>query len=62
MNVGFNEYGFDQKRKVLYRNFHEIDQVIYLVEVSRDAKKVFILLFPNFEKPEDHMCIVLTEK
>lgn len=29
-------YGIDRKRKVLYRNFHDIDEKIYLVEISRN--------------------------
>ena len=41
--------GIDPKRKVLYRNFHSIDGKIYLIEISRNALKVFMLLFPNFE-------------
>ena len=28
--------GIDPKRKVLYRNFHEIDGTVYLVEISRN--------------------------
>lgn len=44
--------GIDIKRKVLYRNFHEIEGTIYLVEISRNSLRVFILLFPNFEAPD----------
>ncbi len=62
MNIGFNELGIDSKRKVLYRNFHEMSSKIYLVEISRDQKKVFILLFPDFDKPEEYISEVLTEK
>ena len=49
MCIGFNELGIDQKRKVLYRNFHNISGHIYLVEISRSKFKIFILVFPNFE-------------
>jgi hypothetical protein len=59
MNIGYNEEGVTQERQVLYRNFHQIPDdrsstggSIYLVEISRNAKKVFILVFPNFEQPE----------
>ena len=47
-----NFHNIDEKRKVMYRNFHEITGVVYLCEISRNDKKVFILLFPNFEKPD----------
>lgn len=56
------ECGVDPKRKVLYRNFHDIDGKIYLVEISRNALKVFILLFPNFEAPDIFLCEVMAEK
>ena len=49
LNVGNQNQAIDPKRKVLYRNFHEINSKIYLVELSRNKQKVFILLFPNFE-------------
>ena len=51
MNIGFNEFSIDSKRKVLYRNFHVLSSKIYLVEISRNQKKVFILLFPDFDTP-----------
>ena len=62
MNVGYNENGIDMKRQVLYRNFHQIDEIVYLVEISRNPKKVFIILFPNFERPDDNIQEVLTDK
>lgn len=62
MNIGFNELGIELKRQVLYRNFHQIGDQIYLVEISRNPKKVFILLFPNFEKPEEFLSEIMTEK
>jgi hypothetical protein len=43
--------GVDRARRVLYRNFHEIANIIYLVEISKNDNKMFICLFPNFEKP-----------
>ena len=45
----------DPDRKVLYRNFHDIGdkfKIVYLVEISRNHNKMFIVLFPNFEKPD----------
>jgi hypothetical protein len=54
--------GIDPKRKVLYRNFHNIEQKIYLVEISRNPLKVFILLFPNFEAPDIFLHEILHEK
>lgn len=54
--------GSDQKRKVLYRNFHNISGIIYLVEISRTAKKVYIILFPNFEKPDIFIYEALSDK
>jgi len=62
MKIGYNDYGIVNKRNVLYRNFHEIDNEVYLVEISRQAKKIFILLFPNYAKPEQYMIESLTEK
>jgi len=62
MNVGFNELGIELKRQVLYRNFHQVGDKIYLVEISRNPKKVFVLLFPNFEKPEEFLSESMTEK
>ena len=62
MNIGFNDNGIDMTRQVLYRNFHLINDVVYLVEISRNPKKVFILLFPNFERPEEYIQEVLTDK
>ena len=56
------EGGIDPKRKVLYRNFHDIDGTIYLVEISRNALKVFILLFPNFEAPDIFLSEIIPEK
>lgn len=35
LNIGYNDYGIETGRVVLYRNFHEISQKIYLVEISR---------------------------
>jgi hypothetical protein len=35
---------------------------VYLIEISRNALKVFILLFPNFEVPEIYLCEVMAEK
>ena len=62
MNIGWNELGIEPKRKVLYRNFHQVDSKIYLIEISRNTKKVFILLFPNFEQPEQYLNEVFPEK
>jgi len=54
--------GIDTKRKVLYRNFHDIDGTIYLVEISRNALRVFIILFPNFEAPDLFLSETMAEK
>ena len=62
MNIGYNEQGIDGKRNVLYRNFHEIGRDVYLVEISRTPKKIVILLFPNYEKPDEYISEFLTEK
>jgi len=56
------QMGIDPKRKVLYRNFHNIDGTIYLVEISRNALKVFFLLFPNFEVPDILISEIMPEK
>lgn len=58
----YESEGIDRKRKVLYRNFHDIDGTIYLVEISRNALKVFILLFPNFEAPDIFLSEIMSEK
>ena len=55
LDIGYNDLGVKLKRHVLYRNFHEISKVVYLVEISRDRKKIFVLLFENFEKPRLHI-------
>lgn len=55
----------DPDRKVLYRNFHEIGskfRVAYLVEISRSKTKFYILLFPNFEKPEMFLHQIINSK
>ena len=62
MNIGFNDFGIELNRSVLYRNFHLIDETVYLVEISRNPKKVFILLFPNFERPDEYIKEILTDK
>lgn len=62
MAVGYNEKGIEAKRKVLYRNFHQISELIYLVEISRTKMKVFFLLFPNFEIPQNYLDVVLPER
>jgi hypothetical protein len=49
-------------RKVLYRNFHEVEGQVYLVEIARTKIKVSIMLFPNFEHPETFMSCILAEK
>jgi hypothetical protein len=54
--------GIDPKRKVLYRNFHDVEGTIYLVEISRNALKVFMLLFPNFEAPDIFIHEIIQEK
>ena len=54
--------GIDPKRKVLYRNFHDIGGIVYLIEISRNIHKVFILLFPNFEVPEIYLSEIIAEK
>ena len=62
MNIGYNELGIEPKRKVLYRNFHQVDANVYLVEISRNPKKIFFLLFPNFEQPTEYLSEVFYEK
>ena len=62
MNIGFNEAGIDGSRQVLYRNFHQVEDTIFLVEISRNPKKVFVLLFPNFERPDVYIQEILTDK
>lgn len=57
-----HENNIDPKRKVLYRNFHDISGTIFLVEISRNALKVFILLFPNFEAPDIYLHETIAEK
>jgi hypothetical protein len=58
----FDIQGIDPKRKVLYRNFHNISGVIYLVEISRNPIKVFVILFPNFEVPDIFIHEIMHEK
>jgi hypothetical protein len=35
LKIGYNEYGVTDKRAVLYRNFHEVSNTVYLVEISK---------------------------
>jgi len=62
MQIGWNDYGIAPDRQVLYRNFHDISNKIYLVEISRTARRVFFILFPNFEKPKIFLYEAMTEK
>lgn len=62
MNIGYNELGIEAKRKVLYRNFHQVSAKVYLIEISRTPKKVFFLMFPNFELPHEYLAEVMHEK
>lgn len=34
MEIGYNELGIAEDRKVLYRQFIEISSIVYLVEIS----------------------------
>ena len=47
---------------MIYRNFHEISGKVYLVEISRNKTKIFILLFENFENPSRYIADVIREK
>jgi hypothetical protein len=51
MEIGYSEIGAVPTRKVLYRDFHEIGGLTYLVEISKHKQKVFVHLFKNFEMP-----------
>ena len=46
----------------MYRNFHEINGIIYLTEISRNTKKVFIIMFPNFEMPDMFILEIMSQK
>lgn len=60
--IGYNELGIDEMRKVLYRNFHEICGMVYLVEISRNKTKVFIVLFESYSAPVTFIAETLHEK
>lgn len=60
--IGFNTVGMDETRKVLYRNFHEISDNCYLVEISRNKTKVFLCLFENYATPDVFIVEALPEK
>lgn len=66
MPIKNEQAGIDPSRRVLYRNFHQINdslkKVVYLVEISKNSKKMFIMLFPNFEKPDIFISQILSEK
>ncbi len=62
LNIGYNDYGIEASRKVLYRNFHEISEKVYLVEVSRTTKKMLIILLENFEEPQNYLADAFTLK
>jgi len=60
--IGYNELGIDSTRKVLYRNFHKVSNLIYLIEISRNKTKVFIVLFENYCTPDIYIAEALSEK
>ena len=47
---------------VLYRNFHEINGRVYLVEIARNKAKILIVLFDDYMNPSSFIAEVLTEK
>ena len=47
---------------VLYRNFHEINGRVYLVEIARSRAKILIVLFDDYLDPSSFIAEVLTEK
>lgn len=51
MQIGYTDLDIPAKRSVLYRNFHAVSDTVYLVEISRDKRKIFVLLFANYENP-----------
>ena len=61
MNIK-SQTSIDPNRKVLYRNFHPISGKVYLVEISRNPLKIYILLFPNYEVPDIFLQETLSEK
>ena len=60
--IGYNTLGMDENRKVLYRNFHDVSDKLYLIEISRNKTKVFICLFENYASPDEFIAEVLSEK
>ena len=62
MNIKNELYGLSNQRKVLYRNFHQIGAVVYLVEISKHLTKMFFCLFPNHEKPDIYIHEIVSEK
>jgi len=62
MPIGYNTLGIDEKRKVLYRNFHEISDFVYLVEISRNRKQIIIVLFEHYHQQNSFIADTLTEK
>ena len=62
LRIGFNNLGIDESRKVLYRNFHEVSGLVYLVEISRKDRKVFIVLFEHHAHPHLFKAESLNEK
>lgn len=60
--ISYNTLGIDMKRKVLYRNFHEVSGTVFLIEISRSKTKVFIVLFENYANPDSFIAEALTEK
>jgi hypothetical protein len=60
--IGYNTLGINEDRKVLYRNFHEVSQFVYLVELSRCKHKIFLVLFEHYQQPNRFIADVLNEK
>ena len=62
LQIGFSDINVPAKRSVLYRNFHNVSGTVYLVEISRDKTKIYILLFENYESPHQHIGEALFER
>ncbi len=45
MPIGYNDFGADNDRKLLYCNYHTVSDDLYKVEISRTKQKVFVILF-----------------
>lgn len=62
IEIGYNDFGADDWRTVMYRNFHEVSEKMYLVEISKSKTKVFCIIFEDYTNPGKFMGSSIPDK